>query len=362
MKPRFREIVGTGGVGKGLVFRSSEVRTLGHNESRLATLTEIQDYCKLQIVFYYLATMFRSKTRVVALTMIGNDENGSQCINMLNGVGIDTSLVEVSTDVPTMLSVCLIYADNGGCNITTENSACALVSPDYINRCLQTVDLSEHSLVVALPEVPFESRKALLEAGKKTRAFCATNISSADAQQFLQEGLFGICNLITMNQDEFAALCKADSALSVDEARKQVERLTKEYPDTMMWITFGAEGSISAYHEQILYHEPLPNSKVASTAGAGDAGLAGILTGLTLGLPYQKQYEDQFFGQTPLTSAVELGILFSGISVESNNSIAEQLDGVMLKSKIDSSGWLVSQEFYEVIDTLIKNAHHRETC
>lgn len=87
MASRFRTIVGTGGVGTGLVFRSGSNRTLGRNESRLASLTDVRDYCKLHIVFHYLGKMLSPAAKIVAASIVGEDEAGDSCIAMMERAG-----------------------------------------------------------------------------------------------------------------------------------------------------------------------------------------------------------------------------------------------------------------------------------
>jgi len=60
---------------------------------------------------------------------------------------------------------------------------------------------------------------------------------------------------------------------------------------------------------------------VVSTAGAGDAFLAGFISGICCGLPIFKGFNDKHLGATPLSSAVELGILLASLAVTSQDSI-----------------------------------------
>jgi len=68
---------------------------------------------------------------------------------------------------------------------------------------------------------------------------------------------------------------------------------------------------------------PALSMPVVSTAGAGDAFLAGFITGICCGLPYTKGTSDVFFAATPLQSATELGVLLASLSVTSPDTIHE---------------------------------------
>ena len=63
-----------------------------------------------------------------------------------------------------------------------------------------------------------------------------------------------------------------------------------------------------------------------STAGAGDAFLAGVIAGLCCGLPMGKGFSDANFSSTELKSAVELGVLLGSFSVASADTIHPDAD------------------------------------
>ena len=55
-KLKYDYVVGTGGIGSGILFRFSDNITLGRNESRLAELMDVRDFCKLRITLHYVIT------------------------------------------------------------------------------------------------------------------------------------------------------------------------------------------------------------------------------------------------------------------------------------------------------------------
>lgn len=347
---RFSAIVGTGGVGTGLVFRTDSNRILGRDESRLACLTDTKDYCKLHIVFHYLGKMLSDQAHIVALSMVGDDPAGHACVEMMERVGVDTSWMG-TVAAPTMQSMCLIYPDHAGCNVTSNNSACEQVKPAYIQSAFADIaaDAKGGLAVVALPEVPFESRKALLEAGRKAGAFCVTTVPSADARQFLREDGFSLCDLLAVNIDEAAALCGMEEIQTVEAGFSCMEMLARKAAHAKIWMTLGSMGSLAAEDGRMQWQQALPIPAVGSTAGAGDAGLAGILCGLAFGLPFSKPVADARWAETPLGSAVELGVLFSGLSIESPDSIAAQIDRAYVHDRVRAEAWGMTPLFEEIV-------------
>ena len=359
IRPLYQTIVGTGGLGVGTVFKSQDMHTLGRNESRLAELTESRDYCKLHIVFHYLAKMLTPHVRVVGVSKVGKDEYGAHCLTMMEGAGVETDFIATSKSSPTMRSMCLLYPDNSGCNVTSSNSACNEVTPEYIEQCMKALGDAGNMVIVALPEVPFASRKAMLELGKQCGAFCAATVPTADAKRFLTEDCMALCDLLAINIDEASALCGVNAFDSMDDARLCAEMLTTQYPWMKLWITLGKMGSVTASDGEIYWQEALPVSVIASTAGAGDAGLAGILIGLALGLPFHKQHQDAFWCETPLASAVELGIMFSGISIESPDSIVEGFDWETLGQYISCKGLHMEKRFQNMMASYLNRMDMR---
>ena len=55
MSLKYNKVLGIGGIGVGMLFHTDINETLGRSESRLVELSEAKDYCKLHIVFHYIA-------------------------------------------------------------------------------------------------------------------------------------------------------------------------------------------------------------------------------------------------------------------------------------------------------------------
>lgn len=316
-KRNIRQIIGTGGIGKGLFFLSHENEALGHNESRMAELSDAKDYCKLHIVFHYLSSLLAPKVEVIPIGKVGRDENGALCKEQMKSAGMNTDWIEESNEHPTMLSICIQYPDKSGCNITSDNSACQEVDSQYILKTVKELKVDEDTVVVALPEVPLDSRIELLNYGKEQGAFCVASCGTAEIKEFVRLEGPGKCDLIALNQEETAALAGMEAVTDLDEAKAAANKILKEYPHLYLWLTVGARGSLLASNEKMIPYPTLPEIKVKNTGGAGDASLAGLLTGYCLGLPFWEEQSDTRTGYT----AGELAVLLAGMSVESVDSI-----------------------------------------
>lgn len=328
---RIRQIVGTGGIGKGLFFLSHENSELGRNESRMAELSDAKDYCKLHIVFHYLGRLLAPEIRVVPVGKVGCDENGDLCRRQMEEAGMDVEWVKESREHPTMLSICIQYPDKSGCNITSDNSACQEVDPEYIREAAQELNIGEDTVVAALPEVSLEARLALLRYGKEHGAFCAASCGTAEIEEFVRQKGPEMCDLVALNQEETAAFAGLSRVTNAEEAKEAADRVWKRYPHLNLWFTFGAAGSLLGSEGQIRIYPSLPGIKVENTGGAGDASLAGLLTGFCLGLPLCGERRTD----VPVGSAGELAVLLAGMSVESADSIALDINWDKIRERAE---------------------------
>jgi sugar/nucleoside kinase (ribokinase family) len=88
----------------------------------------------------------------------------------------------------------------------------------------------------------------------------------------------------------------------------------------------------------------------ASTAGAGDALLAGVLIGLAGGLPAVGDGPDRTsFSERPLDTALDLGTLLAGFSVTSPHTIHPEADRRALSAFAESLGASMSPEMADLL-------------
>lgn len=328
MKIQFDQVIGTGGIGSGILFESNNNRSLNRTESRMAELGTAKDYCKQHIILHYVAKVLSKELSVYAIGMVGNDDQGVRIIEEMQSAGIITKMVASTVLHPTMFSVCLQYPDKCVCNITTANSACNFVTPQYILQQLKECQLqiNERTLVLAVPEVPVDARLTLLKEGALHSAFCVASLLCDEVQAFKNGGGFEICDLLSVNEEE----AKAIALVSSDNTEEIVERcghyLYTINPEIKLIVTCGKKGSYS-FHRGNIEHILAPKVNPINTAGAGDAYIAGVICGLSMGLPFQRTEGMH----SKAIRATDLGVFFAGKSVESEHTISEEIDGNLVK-------------------------------
>jgi sugar/nucleoside kinase (ribokinase family) len=136
-----------------------------------------------------------------------------------------------------------------------------------------------------------------------------------------ESGLLKQVDLCAVNVQEAAAAAGLpDSRLGESEpsciAELAVEELAREFPKLQLSVTGGRTGSWSWDGNSLAFDAAVP-VRVAGTSGAGDAHFAGLLAGLSAGLP--------------LHEAQQLGTIVAGASVTSPHTIHSGMTTELLR-------------------------------
>jgi len=326
---RYRALIGTGGIGSGMFFALHGNHTLGREESRSGYILDRQDYCKLHIVAHYVSALLGPAFPVIPIGKVGDDEPGRRMLQEMAAVRLDLRYVGIEPGHSTLYSICFLYPDGSGGNLTTADSASARVDPSWISRAEPDVaalgarSTGAHKrpqvgIALTMPEVPMAARARLLDAATHHGLYRAASFTSEELAEARDSGLLAQVDLLAANRDEAAALAGVSAEQPVElilEAAMAAARAA--HPGIMLSITAGRQGSWT-WDGQNLNHVPAHQVPVAGTAGAGDAHLAGILVGLAVGLA--------------LPEAQELGALVAAMAVTSPHTINKDVDGPALSA------------------------------
>ena len=321
----YRRLIGIGGIGSGIFFALDGNHTLGRDESRLGRLLDIRDYCKLHIISHYVAKLLGAgpgdEFRVIPIGKVGDDAPGRQLIAEMSAAGMDTNHVEVVAGSPTMFSVCFQYPDGMGGNITTSDSAAAQLACEDLDKLEHL--FPELAVALAAPEVPLETRAHFLKIAGKHRAFRAASFIAAEVAPARELGMFANLELASLNEGEASVL--AGSAFEPSHPRPFLQAceqvLRTSYPKLRLVVTAGRFGAF-AYSEGSGDFCPAPRVNVASTAGAGDALLGGLIVGEVSGIPFIRR--DHSLDRTTMgtvASALDFAVLLASYTVKSPHTI-----------------------------------------
>ena len=163
-------------------------------------------------------------------------------------------------------------------------------------------------IALAVPEAPLEAREKVIELATEQGLYRAASFASGEMEQVRGSNLLEKVDLLAMNQDEARRLAEIDTGIADPQAivESAITRVSHRYPNLSLSVTAGAAGSWSWDGEQ-LFHVPAIQVPVATTGGAGDAHLSGIIAGLAVG--------------APLATAHRLGVVTAAASVTSPHTI-----------------------------------------
>jgi len=322
---RYRALIGTGGIGSGLFFALNGNHTLGREESRSGRFLDRMDYCKLHIVAHYVHTLMGADFITLPIGKVGDDEPGRRLLDQMAEAGLDLRYVHTLLKEQTLYSICLVYPDGSGGNLTVDDSACARVDPTFIREAEADFDrFAGQGIALAMPEVPLAARTELLRLGTQYRFLRAASFTSGEMAQVRDSDMLTHVDLMAINIDEAAILADVESGQEPETVVEGVlELLRRIQPSMMVSITAGMHGSWT-WDGGMLAHIPAHRVEAVGTAGAGDAHLSGILAGLAAGLS--------------LGEAHELGALTAALSVTSPHTINVDIDRQSLKAFADTLG------------------------
>jgi len=314
-------VVGTGGIGSGILFKLSDEHTMGRNETRLAELTDCKDYCKLHIILNYIAAFTNGSIPVYAIGGVGDDATGRELLGLMRRRGIDTSYIDVDAHSRTMYAVCFQYPNGEGGNITAQNSASERVSQKHVKRFFDEVKPSKHGIVLSAPEVPVEARLYLLRKGRELGCYNVASLLSSEVEQFACHRAFSIIDLLAVNQDEAQAIATLTPKAGGESDADSCYRYLRLYnPAICVVVTCGSVGAYTYYGGQKWFCPAIENT-VLNTAGAGDCFLGTIISALTKRVPLTQYTQD-----SDVSSAIQLAALSSAMKVACNDTIDFSID------------------------------------
>jgi sugar/nucleoside kinase (ribokinase family) len=239
----------------------------------------------LHIIEYYVQALLGEPFVTIALGKVGDDEPGRRMIAEMRKVGLTVDHVQVVPGEQTLYSICFVYPDGTGGNLTVDDSASQKVDAAFIREA--EPEFARHAgtgMALAAPEVPLEARAELLRLGRRYRFFNTASFTSAELRLPHVRQMLETCDLLSINLDEAASIAgmPADrSAQDIINAAAAV--LIAIQPTIRLAVTAGPRGSWT-WDGRSLLCMPAHRVEAVNTAGAGDSFLAGMILGLAAGL------------------------------------------------------------------------------
>lgn len=324
-----RLMAGVGGIGTGMFFALEGDYTLGRNESRPGRVLDVRDYCKLHIIAHYTAVLLGAEPsgspfHVLPIGKVGNDAQGRRLKEEMSAAGMDLRFVDTVEGKPTLFSVCFQYPDGSGGNITTSDAAASALTVEDVGRAEALLkENSGRAIALAAPEAPLAARMRLLELATKHKAFRVAALTSAEVEEAKRRGMFGMSDLLAVNEDEAGHIADAEFDASEPEPflRKLAAALTAFNPEIKVLLSAGKAGAFGFENGKWDFC-PALELEAVSTAGAGDALLGGAVACLAAGMPLIKPgAKRKKLNERALSSALDFAVLLAGFTVTSPHTI-----------------------------------------
>ena len=315
----YRALIGTGGIGSGAFFALKDNHTLGREESRAGRFLDRRDYCKLHIIEHYVQVLLGEPFRTIAVGKVGDDEPGRRMLAEMQEAGLTIDRVEVVPGEQTLYSICFVYPDGAGGNLTVDDSASQKVDTSLVRRAEpEFARFAGTGMTLAAPEVPLEARAELLRLGRRYRFFNTASFTSGELHNPQLPDMLKLVDFLAINIDEAAAVAGMPTDRPREDiAKAAIKALQSVQPAIQCSITAGKDGSWT-WDSQSLSFAPTYKVDVANTAGAGDSFLGGMIVGIAAGLT--------------LPEAQQLATLVAALKVTCVHTINKDIDRQTLRT------------------------------
>jgi len=211
------------------------------------------------------------------ISRIGNDENGSDLLQYINGKGVDTSNIQKDEIYKT------------GCvNVTLDKTGSAQYEIEYpvawdkielTDNAIESVKLSDVFIFGSLVCRDDSSKNTLINLlpYAKFKVF-DVNLRPPFYTIDLVLSLMKKSDFVKCNDDELSEICNAlnFTSSSVDDQLKYISQHTHT---EQICVTKGKDGAVMLYNNKFYSCKGYP-IKVADTVGAGDSFLATLINEL----------------------------------------------------------------------------------
>jgi sugar/nucleoside kinase (ribokinase family) len=314
-----------------MMFQLEGNNTLGREESRAGVLDDCRDFCKLHIMLHYVAVLLGSDSnntksfQTVPVGKVGDDATGRDMVRLMTETGMDTRYVITTDSAPTLFSICFLYPDRAGGNITTSRSASSLLHPSEVRAARQLCQkFGKQGIALAAPEVPIKARLELLLMAGSTGMLRFSTLTSAEMTEPSAAECIANTEFLAINRDEATALCgkQYDSDDPLPFLVAVEHKITKLNQNIKLLVTVGELGSWGWENGHWEYI-PAARVEVKSTAGAGDASMAGLIVATAAGLPFIRQDAPKRNGlaETPVATAADFAAVLGSVSTISRDTI-----------------------------------------
>jgi ribokinase len=211
------------------------------------------------------------------ITKLGRDTFGELARKTYAAEGLDTAYAFETTEYPTGAASVVVDEVRGENAIVVYPGACFHITPKEIDRALHAIASS--AVFLAQLETNLVAVEYALKVARKRGV---TTILNPAPAALLPDSLYPLCDYITPNESEAAALTGKQVATLEDAAVASDMLLARGARNAV--ITLGARGALVKNATIAQHVAAVDAGRVVETTGAGDAFNGGFAVGLAEGL------------------------------------------------------------------------------
>ena len=208
------------------------------------------------------------------LTCVGNDYFGDFLIENLEKAGVDTSLVQRSSEVHTGVALIVVEEGTGMNTIVVDPGANLALRKEHLDKWREVLDHASHALFqLEIPlEVVAEGARMAREAGVRT-------VLDAGPPREGAEEVISLFDVVSPNEKELSALTGVEIK-DLDDAVRAARELANSEAGTVV-AKLGEWGAVVVESDEgDAWHLPAFKVKCVDATAAGDAFTAGLVLAL----------------------------------------------------------------------------------
>lgn len=217
---------------------------------------------------------------VAMISAIGNDNNGVKLNDYLNGVGVNTTAIQVKEKYPTgVVNVILNEKGNASYDI---NYPSAWDKIELLESSISIVAEADFFVYGSLSSRDLVSRNTLNELLKvaKYKIFDVNLRSPHYTKNTILE-LLHAADFIKFNDDELYEICQGLGS-EIKSLEQNIKFIAEKTNTNTICVTLGAHGAL-LYYDKKFYSNSGFKVNVVDTVGSGDSFLASLIVKLLSG-------------------------------------------------------------------------------
>jgi fructokinase len=226
----------------------------------------------------------------LAVSAVGNDDNGQEILELLNRKNISRELVQVN-EKPTGTVEVKLNELGVPEYIIHENVAWDYIRFDKaIEQRLSETDIVCFGSLAQRNKISGDNIIRLLRsAGPETLIVFDINLRQQYYSKETVENSLQLCHVLKLNGEELQIISTM-LGLSGDNEENRLIELMERYNLQLLALTHGSEGSLLLTPSE-KSDLPAPKVQVRDTVGAGDSFTAAMIVGFAKGEPLKKLHQ-----------------------------------------------------------------------